>query len=41
MKYIVCAAPMILCNEILSLICLCGLLVCVLYDLIKHAPKTW
>ena len=41
MKYIACALPMLAGIEILSLICLCGLMVCVLTDIFKAAPKNF
>ena len=37
MKYIVCAAPMLLCCEVVSVICLCGITVCIILDFIKAA----
>lgn len=39
MKYIVCALPMVICNEVVSLMCLCAIMVCAIYDLCKSAPK--
>jgi hypothetical protein len=39
MKYLVCALPMLICNEILSLLCLCAMLVCLFMDIAKHLPS--
>lgn len=33
MKYAICAAPMLLCSEIVSIVCITALLVCFLLDL--------
>lgn len=39
MKYILCALPMVLSIETLSMLCLCAMAVCLVYDIAKHAPN--
>lgn len=38
-KYIYCALPMLAGVEVLSLICLCALVWCAVYDLFRAMPK--
>lgn len=40
MKYLVCALPMVICNEIISLLCMCALVVCLFIDIVKHLPSS-
>ena len=39
MKYLICALPMLAGVEILSLICLCAMAGCAVYDLFCAMPK--
>lgn len=41
MKYLVCALPMVICNEVLSIMCLCALTVCLFCDIAKSAPSNY
>lgn len=36
MKYLVCAMPMLLCSEIVSIVCLSALVGCFLFDAYKE-----
>ena len=37
MKYVALSAPMLLCSEILSIVCLCAITVCIILDVVKMA----
>lgn len=39
MKYLVCAMPMVLCIEAVSILCLCALVLCFFADVKREVEK--